>query len=830
MTDSPYKSGDWISFRLEPGIVVASYFVSLTGAITTVELLHRRREGKGLYRWMQNGAVSVSFGLVAIWCMHFVGNRAIVLGDGSKEIQLYYNSGFTALSAFLPVVFLFFGFTSVELRQPGQRFFWPSLLIASVIAGLAITGMHYVGNFGITNYHVRNPAQYIVGAAAIAIFACIVALTMFYYFKERWINSWWRRVMCAIILAGAVSGMHWLGTMGTTYQLSSGTVADQGNRNTNLIIAIVISLLACFVCLMFAFLTQVRKKQLADRAQHVVLASVTFDPDGKILVTQEGLMPSQKITKQYNQRSFNDEFNVAHPVFQWLFRVSHNWGGVQDLIPAMRSHLRSMGSLKNTPANARPHSPSTRSVFEDATGVEEDYSVIFREHFCVAAAELAEHLQTRMPDLGVLYSDIMMTGSMAPEFMPRGRRPGVAPGKSRPSDVEEGMIHGAMFGRGQLLFLVREVDRPEASRLMAAGYRFAAISQVEQQNARSMQVPQAEFTANIKHLRSYCATNAVEQTSGTFIACFAMRAAVKTTHGSWEVLVPKDDLKNLPRVEITPGSLKNWHQRVMGRLDGMTVNQCMKYLGDRATDAPDDEERSFTKRLLLCIAELQEIVPERFFEYAIFSSKPVIGPESGVQGPATTYAFCIIPDVHSSSIKHANDTLTYTPFSFFKSSQRVYKNSPDHAYLAQRIHREFASILAAKEANKLNGNGTRPHSFATHSSQSQPKRKWLFAKNDGSGRTSRRPSSSKEADSASQRYLFKKGDDGESGLSSPQPTHPWGGIMVSSDVIVDSNVKEESHMEMQDLGLVTEAGVGGEEQPTYADELFKITSARWQRA
>ena len=62
------------------------------------------------------------------------------------------------------------------------------------------------------------------------------------------------------------------------------------------------SLLACFVCLIFGFLTQVRKKQLADRAQHVVLASVTFDPDGKILVTQEGLMPSQKITKQYNQR------------------------------------------------------------------------------------------------------------------------------------------------------------------------------------------------------------------------------------------------------------------------------------------------------------------------------------------------------------------------------------------------------------------------------------------------------------------------------------------------------------------------------------------------
>lgn len=757
--------------------------------------------------------------------MHFVGNRAIILGNGEKGIQLYYNSGFTALSAFLPVIFLMLGFTTVELRQPGQSFFWPALFIAAVIAGLAITGMHYVGNFGITNYHVRNPAQYVVGSAAIAIFASIVALSLFFYFKERWINSLPRRLICACILAGAVSGMHWLATMGTSYQLKSMNSVNSGNRNTNLIIAIVISVVACVVCLMFAFLTQVRKKQLADRAQHVVLASITFDPDGKILVTQEGLMPSQKITKQYNQRSFNDEFNVAHPVFQWLYRVSYNWGGVADLVPAMRSHLRSMGSLKG--AAHRPRSPSTKSVFED-NGIEEDYSVVFREHFCVAASELADHLQTPLPEMGVLYSNIMMTGSMPNEFLPKNKK-GVLPnGKPRPSDVEEAHINPILFGRGQLLFLVRQVDKQESSRLMAAGYRFAAVTQVEGQNARSMQVPLSEFTKEMELLRRYSANNRAEQSTGTYIACFAIRAPLKQTAGSWEVLVPKDDLKNLPRVEITPGGLKNWHQRVMGRLDGMTVMQCMKYLGDRATEAPDDEERSFTKRLLLCVAELQEIVPERFFDHAIFSAKAISGPDSSMNGPATTYAFCIIPDVHNSSIKLAYDTLTYTPLSFFKSSQRVFKGSPDHAYLAQRIHREFHTILA----DKLKANGlTRPPSYAATTSngrmsaQGAKERKWPF-----SG-FSRRASLSKEMETSSQHELFKKGDSIESTNNSPGNTtsNPWGGIMVSSDVIVDSAVKEGGHMEMQDLGLTSEAGVGGEEQPTYADELFRLTSQRWQR-
>ena len=173
--------------------------------------------------------------------MHFVGNRAIVLGDGSLEIQLYYNPGFTALSVFLPIIFLFFGFTTVEFRQPGQRYFWPCLVISGIIAGLAITGMHYIGNFGIYNYKLKNPVGYVVGAGAIAVNACVIALTLFFYFKERWINSWTKRLLCACLLAGAVSGMHWTASVGTEYILTS--VHKNGgsmSRDTNLIVAIVV--------------------------------------------------------------------------------------------------------------------------------------------------------------------------------------------------------------------------------------------------------------------------------------------------------------------------------------------------------------------------------------------------------------------------------------------------------------------------------------------------------------------------------------------------------------------------------------------------------------
>jgi len=51
VTDLVYQPGDLVPFRLHAGIVVASFFVSLIGAITTVELLQRRTGAKGWTTW-----------------------------------------------------------------------------------------------------------------------------------------------------------------------------------------------------------------------------------------------------------------------------------------------------------------------------------------------------------------------------------------------------------------------------------------------------------------------------------------------------------------------------------------------------------------------------------------------------------------------------------------------------------------------------------------------------------------------------------------------------------------------------------------------------------
>jgi NO-binding membrane sensor protein with MHYT domain len=183
------------------------------------------------------GLCAISFGLVAIWCMHFVGNKAIVMGDGRSAIQLSYSAGYTALSAVLPVIGLYLGFSVVDRYGKTQRFLYLSLIITGLTAGLSIMGMHYIGNLGTSNYTLENNYKNVIAAAAIAVVDCWLSFTIFFHLREQWINYWWRRFLCAALLAAAVSGMHWTAAVGTSYRLRTVNGDNSPGQNVNVILA-----------------------------------------------------------------------------------------------------------------------------------------------------------------------------------------------------------------------------------------------------------------------------------------------------------------------------------------------------------------------------------------------------------------------------------------------------------------------------------------------------------------------------------------------------------------------------------------------------------------
>jgi NO-binding membrane sensor protein with MHYT domain len=154
-------------------------------------------------------------GAVAIWSMHFIGNRAITMFNGEPELQIDYSPGFTAGSFFLPIIFV--GIAFMTFKNTETINVWRTG-VGGFICGSAICGMHYLGQLGIDNYTNVWDVRYIVGSAVIAVVAATAALGVFFHFKFAWTNAWWKRGLCALLLASAVSGMHWVATAGTNYR------------------------------------------------------------------------------------------------------------------------------------------------------------------------------------------------------------------------------------------------------------------------------------------------------------------------------------------------------------------------------------------------------------------------------------------------------------------------------------------------------------------------------------------------------------------------------------------------------------------------------------
>jgi NO-binding membrane sensor protein with MHYT domain len=184
---------------------------------------------------------SVSMGGVAIWCMHFIANCAIVLYNREPALQIVYNKTFTAISFFVPIAVLLGAFMLIGTNETVSLV---RLIPGGTLAGLAICGMHYLGQAGIANYTSVYDIGRVVGAAIIAVVASITALSLFFVFQASWTTSWWKRAVCASILAGAVSGMHWTASSGTNYRFKKQdhSLRQPLTRNQTVIIVLV------FVC------------------------------------------------------------------------------------------------------------------------------------------------------------------------------------------------------------------------------------------------------------------------------------------------------------------------------------------------------------------------------------------------------------------------------------------------------------------------------------------------------------------------------------------------------------------------------------------------------
>lgn len=757
--------------------------------------------------------------------MHFIGNRAILLGKGQPPIQLVYSSGYTTLSVVLPVFGLIIAFSTGEYRPRRPCLHWVAISSAGVFAGCSIVGMHYLGNLGVTNYHLRYSSRFLTASIIIAIGDCLAVLVLFYRLREQWISAWWKRVLCAMALAGGISAMHFTASTSCSYKLRHyNTRAQMRSRNVQVIIAGVLCGTSAILVLAYLLIARHRERLTKRRSQKVMLASAVFDPSGRILVTTEGLLPSKEITDKYNQRTFDDDFDTAHPVFQWIFRVTHNWSGVSDLIPRMKSHI---GAAKGDGLDSsRPASSQSSTMYDAETY--SNYELLFEERFCTAAASIASSLHIPIECLGTLYDKIVETGTLM-EGGKTSRRLALVKDKTT-VDLEALRLN--LFGKGQLLFITREVTEEESWRLLNAGYRFASVQQVSRNIAHALQIPLPHLESHLAGLKRYSQDAHAISKPGTWISFFAM--VPKPHSKGFDVVVKRNYRDQLPDVQLLQTRPEKWQQDIIARLDGQRVQQILsatKNPRDSFSDCLDMRDLRFVSLLRDSIKTLTQPFPQEWIRTAQFWAKPLSAqyahPTQTLATATTVYAFTVIGDMHS-SIDGA-ETLTRIPRTFFEARHRCYAGSPDHALLAREIHSTFEPLFAQRHEVRM-------HRLAKLSSAmtgtTNPLAK-LKAAHDALQVPSRSSSVDPSEGSSSVHELVDKPmRPSDFSYGGEKARHQqWGGILVNSETVVKSHSENElanSNRSANNLPMGTNVAVTtAKPETTFADQLVSVTKERF---
>ncbi|KAH8679444.1 hypothetical protein BGZ61DRAFT_396378 [Ilyonectria robusta] len=677
------------------GFVALSYVVSLVGAASTLELINRRTHFMGIFNHLLLVSSAITMGGISIWCMHFIGNRAIDLANGERELQVAYSSGFTAISFFVPIIVLLAAFVAVGTNDAVS---WWRILIGGVLCGAAVCGMHYLGNRSIQNYVCTYNPAFVVGAAIIAVVASIIALSTFFIFRAVWANSWWKRTVSAFILAGAVSGMHWCAAVGTRYRLVNiKTETNEPSRSATVIVVICLSLGACFILAGSAIFRTRNMRKSALRAQQITLGAAVFDKHGRILVDPDGFVPSAAVTDSFLEKNAKERFGNDHPLFHWMFQASRNWSGISSLLAGMRHHLLLL------PRSGRDHDAGAGIQLSNEHGeIIDNYDIIFRELFCLAAMTLAERLNEDITSVGFLWDEILSTGAFYERPQARMRKSSRNPGKpekeedNRSDEDQSGIDMSEKglpswqqgYGRGSLMFLVRRVETDrDADRLTSAGYRFAELHQVSDSIRTNMQIRSPDFESTLRSMATF-STQETRVSSGVHLGFFAVRARVDNSRG-FEVLVRKGARNLLPSVGLQLETVQRWHVDFLRQLEGMPVSSVVPQLFDADIAPESPRAEAFARQLGEAIRTLRNSIKDPLFEDAVLSSTIVRLPCHDDQGQAETAMITLQLVVPIHSVLSTPD-FEFVSLGVLKMHQ---VSEQYHQAFTRGVHQEFGPIV-----------------------------------------------------------------------------------------------------------------------------------------
>jgi len=158
-------------FDLGSWLAVFAYLTSVVGStvgLACTPLARRAATEYGRIGWFALAALSI--GGVGIWLMHFIA----MLGFATPGLPVRYDIGRTAFSAVLAIVAVFAGLLVFGARR---SYSWWRLVLGGVIMGCAVALMHYSGMWALNiKGSISYDTGLVALSVAIAILAATAAL------------------------------------------------------------------------------------------------------------------------------------------------------------------------------------------------------------------------------------------------------------------------------------------------------------------------------------------------------------------------------------------------------------------------------------------------------------------------------------------------------------------------------------------------------------------------------------------------------------------------------------------------------------------------------
>ncbi|HEY8288442.1 MAG TPA: MHYT domain-containing protein [Acetobacteraceae bacterium] len=238
-----------ISGNFNLALVLLSVVIAAASSYTALDLAGRVRVSAGRSRaaWLIAAAVAMAGG---IWSMHFVAMLAFVM-----PMPVAYGIGRTVLSLVIAIVLTGVAFAIVSRGRAG----WAQVALAGLLMGVGICSMHYIGMSAMRMDASINYDGAMVGlSCVIAGGASIIGLWL--AFKT---TSLSQRVVAALVMGIAVSGMHYTGMAAATFTMAHSAAAGPGSSAlAQVSLAIAVSA-TTFLILFLAVVSSVVDRRLA---------------------------------------------------------------------------------------------------------------------------------------------------------------------------------------------------------------------------------------------------------------------------------------------------------------------------------------------------------------------------------------------------------------------------------------------------------------------------------------------------------------------------------------------------------------------------------------